>query len=197
MAPFTVRLPLEDGQTDEKKNRNVVESDLAVVCDKTKLDKNGYSGAPTLIVEIVSKSSAKRDNLLKRNKYEKAGVSEYWIVTPETESIMSYGLHEQGNYGEPDMYILGEDEEIKSKVFTDLVIKLKDIFEVWGGPVIITNNGRTQLVIISEAQFEEYENLKARLDLYEKLAEAEAEANAGFEGHRLADVAKELMADLD
>jgi plasmid stabilization system protein ParE len=44
---------------------------------------------------------------------------------------------------------------------------------------------------------EEYENLKARLDLYEKLAEAEAEVNRGFEGHRLADVAKELMKDLD
>ncbi len=66
-----------------------------------------------------------------------------------------------------------------------------------GRPVIITNNGRTQLVIISEAQFEEYENMKARLDLYEKLAEAEAEANTGFEGHCLSDVAKNLMADLN
>lgn len=53
-----------------------------------------------------------------------------------------------------------------------------------GRPVIITNNGRTHLVIISEAQFGEYENLKARIDLYEKLAEAEAEANTGFEGDR-------------
>lgn len=66
-----------------------------------------------------------------------------------------------------------------------------------GRPVIITNNGRTHLVIISESQFEEYENLKTRIELYEKLSEAEAEANAGVAGHLLADVAKELLADMD
>ncbi len=131
-APFTVRLPLEDGQTDEKKNRNIVEPDLSVVCDKTKLDKSGYSGAPTLIVEIVSKSSAKRDILLKRNKYEQAGVGEYWIITPETESIMQYVLQENSQYSEPDMYILGEDEEINAKVFADLKVRLSEIFESWG-----------------------------------------------------------------
>jgi len=131
-APFTVRLPLDDGQTDEKKNRNVVEPDLSVVCDKNKLDKSGYSGAPTLVVEIVSKSSAKRDILLKRNKYEQAGVGEYWIITPETESIMRYTLQEHARYGEPDMYILGEDEEINAKVFADLKVRLLDVFEGWG-----------------------------------------------------------------
>ena len=131
-APFTVRLPLDDGQTDEKKNRNVVEPDLSVVCDKNKLDKSGYSGAPSLIVEIVSKSSAKRDILLKRNKYEQAGVGEYWIITPETESIMRYTLQEHGRYGEPDMYILGEDEEINAKIFANLKVRLADVFEGWG-----------------------------------------------------------------
>ena len=66
-----------------------------------------------------------------------------------------------------------------------------------GKPVIITRNGQTHLVIISEAQFEEYENGRVRLELYEKLAEAETEAETGFEGHPIEDVAKELLSDLD
>lgn len=66
-----------------------------------------------------------------------------------------------------------------------------------GKPVIITRNGVTNFVIISESQYEEYENNKARLELYEKLAEAEAEAETGFEGHSFRDVAKELLSDLE
>lgn len=130
-APFTVRLPLEGGETDEKKNKNVVEPDLVVVCDKSKLDKSGYSGSPTLIIEIVSKSSMKRDNIVKLNKYQQAGVKEYWIITPEIENIMRYVLNDQGHYDIPDMYVLGEDEEITSKMFSDLVITLKDVFATW------------------------------------------------------------------
>lgn len=130
-APFTVRLPMEEGETDEKKNKRIVKPDLSVVCDKNKLDKNGYSGAPSLVIEIVSKSTAKKDNIIKVGKYERAGVKEYWIVTPETESIMSYVLNEQGMFAKPEMYVLGEDEEFVSKAFTDLSIKLKNIFETW------------------------------------------------------------------
>lgn len=70
VASFTVRLPLEDGEKDEANNKNIVEPDLVVVCDKNKLDKSGYNGAPTLIIEIVSRSSVKRDKVLKLNKYQ-------------------------------------------------------------------------------------------------------------------------------
>jgi len=66
-----------------------------------------------------------------------------------------------------------------------------------GKPVIITRNGKTHFVIISEAQYEEYEDTKAKLELYEKLAEAEAEAETGFEGYLLEDVAQEFLEDLD
>ena len=66
-----------------------------------------------------------------------------------------------------------------------------------GKPVVITRNGQMHLVVISPALFEEYEAMKIRMELYEKLAEAEAEAESGFEGHLLADTMKELMADLE
>lgn len=65
-----------------------------------------------------------------------------------------------------------------------------------GKPVVITRNGQMHLVVISPALYEEYEAMKIRLELYEKLAEAEAEAETGFEGHLLDDVMTELMADL-
>lgn len=130
-APFTVRLPLEGGENDEKKNKNVVEPDLAIVCDKSKLDQSGYNGAPTLIIEIVSTSSKKNDYMVKLNKYQKAGVKEYWIVIPSEETIMRYVLNEQRHYDIPESYVLGVDDEITVKMFPELVIALKDIFTMW------------------------------------------------------------------
>ena len=130
-APFTVRLPLENGEIDDKKNKNIVEPDLAIVCDKNKLDQGGYNGAPTLIIEIVSPGSKKRDYMIKLHKYEKAGVKEYWIITPETESIMRYALNDQGHYDLPETFVLGNDEEIIATMFPDLIIPLKDIFAMW------------------------------------------------------------------
>jgi len=132
VAPFTVRLPLESGETDEKKNKNIVEPDLSVVCDKSKLDQGGYNGSPTLIIEIVSPSSKKRDYMVKLNKYQRAGVKEYWVITPENETLIRYILNEQGHYDAPETYVLGEDEEIIAKMFPDLVIQIKDIFATWG-----------------------------------------------------------------
>ena len=131
LAPFTVRLPLEDGETDEKKNKNIVEPDISVVCEKSKLDKGGYNGSPTLIVEIVSPSSKKRDYMAKLNKYQKSGVEEYWVITPENETIMRYVLNEQEHYDVPETYVLDEDEEIIANKFPDLTIQLKDIFSMW------------------------------------------------------------------
>ena len=130
-APFTVRLPMNSGETTERKNKNIVEPDIVIICDKSNLDKNGYSGAPTLIVEIVSKSSVKRDQVLKLNKYETSGVKEYWIIIPENQSIMKYTLDEQEHYNKPAIYAVAEDDEIGSTIFPDLVIKLSDIFDTW------------------------------------------------------------------
>lgn len=66
-----------------------------------------------------------------------------------------------------------------------------------GKPVVITRNGQTYLVVLSARLFEEYEEMKVRLELYEKLAEAEAEAETGFEGYLLGDVMNDLMTDLN
>jgi Uma2 family endonuclease len=92
-APFSVRLfPAEDRSDD-----TVVEPDIAVVCDSAKLDDRGCNGAPDLVIEIVSPSTARYDRIVKFNKYRKAGVREYWIADPEEKVVMVYVL-KNGEY---------------------------------------------------------------------------------------------------
>ncbi len=57
----------------------MVEPDISVVCDQSKLDKHGCKGAPDLIVEILSPSSLRHDRLVKLNLYQQAGVLENCI----------------------------------------------------------------------------------------------------------------------
>jgi Uma2 family endonuclease len=75
----------------------VVQPDLLVVCDKNKITKKGCEGAPDLVIEILSPSSGRMDNLIKFERYQRAGVPEYWIVNPETGIVHSYVLHD-GKY---------------------------------------------------------------------------------------------------
>jgi Uma2 family endonuclease len=82
-APFGVRLfPEKDGSDD-----TVVEPDIVVVCDRSKLDDRGCNGPPDLIIEILSPSTAQKDMLVKFRKYLQAGVREYWIVDGEAKTI--------------------------------------------------------------------------------------------------------------
>ncbi|WKV09583.1 Uma2 family endonuclease [Thermoanaerobacterium sp. CMT5567-10] len=121
-APFGVRF----SEKNEKDIKTVVEPDIAVVCDKSKLDNEGCKGAPDLIVEIVSPSSASKDKIEKFNLYEKYGVKEYWIVEPEEKIISVFTLQDNNRYGRPEPYTVGN--KIKVSIFDDLVIDLKDVF---------------------------------------------------------------------
>lgn len=85
-APFGVRLFERDGDRPEDVD-TMVEPDLSVVCDRNKLDQHGCKGAPDLIVEILSPSTQRHDQLVKLNLYQRAGVREYWIVDPENETV--------------------------------------------------------------------------------------------------------------
>ncbi|OXT05978.1 hypothetical protein CE561_11965 [Thermoanaerobacterium thermosaccharolyticum] len=121
-APFGVKF----SEKNEKDIKTVVEPDIAVVCDKSKLDNEGCKGAPDLIVEIVSPSSASKDKIEKFNLYEKYGVKEYWIVEPEEKIISVFTLQDNNRYGRPEPYTVGN--KIKVSIFDDLVIDLKDVF---------------------------------------------------------------------
>ena len=67
---------------------DVVEPDLLYLSNERAsavLTDANVQGAPELVVEIGSPSTRKRDETIKRRLYERAGVSEYWIVDPEVE----------------------------------------------------------------------------------------------------------------
>jgi Uma2 family endonuclease len=85
-APFAVRLnPAADLSDD-----TVFEPDIVVVCDPSKLDKRGCNGPPDLVIEILSPSTARYDRIVKLRRYQQAGVREYWIVDPETNSVQVF-----------------------------------------------------------------------------------------------------------
>ncbi|BDU49920.1 Uma2 family endonuclease [Haliovirga abyssi] len=66
---------------------DIVKPDILVVCDENKLTDKNINGAPDLVIEILSPSTAKRDKVLKYELYKKSGVKEYWIVDPYNLSI--------------------------------------------------------------------------------------------------------------
>jgi len=80
-----VRLVKNKG--DNKEIKTVVQPDICIICDKTKLDERGCIGAPDLIVEILSPSTTKKDLNDKYRLYEENLVKEYWVVNPDAKSI--------------------------------------------------------------------------------------------------------------
>jgi len=124
-APFDVRLP-KRGETTDEKIDTVVQPDICVICDESKLDEGGCCGAPDMIVEILSPSTIKRDVSDKFALYEESGVKEYWIVHPKDKAITIFLLQENGKYDAGTLY------ELKGKVpvhvFDNYLIDLDDIF---------------------------------------------------------------------
>lgn len=94
-APFDVRFGRE-GETDEH-IKTVLQPDISVICDLSKLDDNGCLGAPDLVIEIVSPATVRKDMREKFAIYEKYGVKEYWIVHPVDQTVMIFPLEVMAN----------------------------------------------------------------------------------------------------
>jgi len=119
--------------------------DVVILCDKSKIhdDDKGIYGAPDLVVEILSPSTAKRDIAEKKDTYEKFGVKEYWLVRPELKEITVYHLKgcclavdnvyyyrtkaEYDNLKEQDQKAI--ISKFKTTLFTELEIDLEEVFE--------------------------------------------------------------------
>jgi len=126
MAPFDVRIPLFN--EDEDAITNIVQPDLLIICDKNKLDSKGAIGAPDLVVEILSPSTAAKDLREKMALYEQAGVLEYWLIDPHDNIVMIHKLV-QNAYGRAEIF--AESENIQVALFNnELTIELKDLFIV-------------------------------------------------------------------
>ncbi len=108
-APFDVRLlpeasPEELRTADDDDVTTVVQPDISVICNAEKLDDRGCLGAPDIIIEILSPSTAAKDQIQKLALYEKCGVTEYWIVHPTDKTVTVRLLDEHGRYGIPAIY---------------------------------------------------------------------------------------------
>lgn len=123
-APFDLILPNENEKDEE--STNILQPDILVVCEKDKLKGTGYFGTPLLVIEISSPSTTRRDRVFKFNKYEKAGVKEYWIVEPDGKYVSVFTLQKDNRYGRPESYT--EVDKIKVAVFSDLEIDLEPVF---------------------------------------------------------------------
>ena len=118
IAPFDVKLT----QNDEC----VVQPDISVVCNPENLKKsiNYCNGPPDFIIEILSPSSIKKDQLFKFNRYLEAGVKEYWIVDPQNRLVKKMVLLENRYITQ----VFGDDTEIPVTVLDGCVIDIESVF---------------------------------------------------------------------
>lgn len=107
-SPFAVFLNGDD--------KNYVEPDISVICDKSKLTEKGCFGAPDWVIEIVSPSTQRMDYMIKLFKYRTAGVREYWIVDDNKGRITVY------NFEQDDMQEYTFADTVKAGIYDDLEI---------------------------------------------------------------------------
>lgn len=111
-APFDVRLTR---MRNDKEVKTVVQPDLCVICDTSKLDDRGCNGAPDLIIEILSPGNSRAEMKDKFELYQEAGVLEYWIVNPTEKMIQVFQLNEQG-------YFIGLPPVVEGDILTTLIV---------------------------------------------------------------------------
>jgi Uma2 family endonuclease len=111
IAPVDVQLDCDD--------KTMVQPDVMIVCDKNKITKSRIVGAPDFIAEVLSPTNIFMDTAIKLSKYEKAGVREYWVISPELEKVL--------------VNVFERDEAPKEYTFDD------DIpVAIWNGECVIS-----------------------------------------------------------
>jgi Uma2 family endonuclease len=126
-APFDVILPEGDQNDDEV--HTVVQPDIVVYCDPSKLTEAGARGAPDLVVEVLSPSTSKKDQREKFDLYQNHGVREYWIIDPAGAWLCVYrlkadGLYDEGELREP----LRDYAPVTSRVIEGFPVDPKELF---------------------------------------------------------------------
>lgn len=135
-------IPFGDGVLVYLTDKDKFVPDVMVVCDRSKIKPDGVHGAPDLVVEVLSPSTASRDRTYKKDVYERCSVPEYWIVSPADKFIEVYWL-DGDKYVLRDICTLPADwemermtdrekadivTEFKCRLYDDLTIRLEDIF---------------------------------------------------------------------
>jgi Uma2 family endonuclease len=123
-ALFDVRFA--DKFDDDEMVTTVVQPDIVVICDKTKIDEKGCKGAPDIVIEILSPETGDKDKKEKFALYEKQGVKEYWLVDPFDNTVMVFKL-KKNEYGKPEVY--AKNDHITTNILKGLKINLKLVFK--------------------------------------------------------------------
>jgi Uma2 family endonuclease len=130
MAPMDVRFERSD-KTDK-----VVQPDLFVVCDSSKITPQGIVGAPDWVVEVLSPATASRDQITKRALYEAEGVREYWLVHPIDRILTIYRQVAASQYGPPEIL------EMKGRIAIAALPGLEIDWDLWE-PLFPLDSGST------------------------------------------------------
>lgn len=124
-APFDVRLPRKS--KDDQEILTVVQPDICVICDLSKLDERGCLGAPDIMVEILSPGNNKKELRYKYEVYEETGVKEYWIVSPQDKTFLKYTLGVEGMFTASRLMTMGD--EVETPVLPGFIMDLEEVFE--------------------------------------------------------------------
>ena len=125
-APFDVRLPHLSRK--EKEIITVVQPDLCVICDASKLDFKGCLGAPDIIIEILSPGNSKKELRNKYEVYEESGVKEYWLFVPDLPAAFQYVLNPDGRYASAQPFT--NDRILTTPILPGFKLDLEEIFGV-------------------------------------------------------------------
>ena len=117
-APFDIRL------NAVKKDDTVVQPDIVVICDRSKITKSSCVGAPDMVIEIISPSTSQFDRLIKFQQYLKHGVREYWIVDPESRTATVHILRKKTYVTN----VYGDNDSAPVHVLEGLIINLSAVF---------------------------------------------------------------------
>jgi len=104
----------------------MVQPDVAILCKKDKVRKWGIFGAPDFVLEVISPSSRKKDMKLKRDKYENAGVREYWVLDPYKQKLVVHDFE-----GDPTQKIYGLDQPVQVNIYGGRLVIQMDRIGIW------------------------------------------------------------------
>ncbi len=128
-APFDVKLVDHRKSTPNEQIFTVVQPDVFVVCDESKLNDQGCTGAPDWIIEIISPSTRKRDLETKYALYAESGVREYWVIQPNDDTVTVFILDDSGGrYQFKGLY--PAEAEVSVQIFPDLTVNMRAVFGI-------------------------------------------------------------------
>lgn len=123
-APFDVRLPKKS--TDNSTIYTVVQPDLCVICDPSKIDEKGCLGAPDIVVEILSPGNNRKELKNKFEAYEESLVKEYWIIHPNEQTFLKYILSKENKFVAQTLLTVGD--QVTTPLFPGFTLNLEEVF---------------------------------------------------------------------